>query len=103
MRHLCLLALLMLCVAPSPAQRQQQAPQSQEKILIKAGKLVDVRAGRVLTKQNILVEGDRISQVGPNVPAPAGARTIDLSNATVLPGLIDNHTHVLLQAHPTPA
>src|SRR6202167_4150533 len=101
MRHLCLLAVSMLCVAPSLAQRQQQAPQSQEKILIKAGKLVDVRACKVLTNQNILVEGDRITQVGPNVAAPVGARTIDLSNATVLPGLIDNHTHVLLQAHPT--
>jgi len=85
-----------------PAQ-QRQAPVSQEKILIKAGRLVDVRAGRVLTNQNILVEGDRIAEVGPNVAAPAGARTIDLSRSTVLPGLIDNHTHVLLQAHPTPA
>src|SRR5580698_2849914 len=113
MRYLYLPALLVLWFAPftppfaAPAaaqqRRQQDAPQSQEKILIKAGKLVDVRAGRVLLNQNILVEGDRITQVGPEVAAPAGARTIDLSNATVLPGLIDNHTHVLLQAHPTPA
>ncbi|SPE39667.1 Amidohydrolase [Candidatus Sulfopaludibacter sp. SbA3] len=80
----------------------QQAPQSQDKILIKAGHLVDVRAGRVLANQNILIQGDRIVEVGPNVAAPAGAKTVDLSTATVLPGLIDNHTHVLLQAHPTP-
>ena len=100
MRYLCLLTLLALCAAAQ--QRQQQAPQSQEKILIKAGKLVDVRAGRVLANQNILIQGDRIVQVGPDIAAPAGARTIDLSDATVLPGLIDNHTHVLLQAHPTP-
>ena len=89
-----------------PAQRggpgRGQPQQLQEKILIKAGRLVDVRAGKVLTNQMILVEGDRISQVGPNVTAPADARIIDLSNVTVLPGLIDNHTHVLLQAHPTP-
>lgn len=84
------------------AQPRQPQPQSQEKILIKAGHLVDVRAGRVLAKQDILVEGDRIAQVGANLAAPAGARTIDLSGYTVLPGLIDNHTHVLLQAHPTP-
>jgi imidazolonepropionase-like amidohydrolase len=107
MRHLCLPVLSIFCaglsVAPAIAQRQQQAPQSHETILIKAGKLVDVRAGRVLTNQDILVEGDRIARVGPNITAPAGARTIDLSNATVLPGLIDNHTHVLLQAHPTPS
>lgn len=76
--------------------------QPQEKILIKAGRLVDVRAGRVLANQEILVQGDRITDVGAHVAAPAGARTIDLSRYTVLPGLIDNHTHVLLQAHPTP-
>jgi len=85
------------------AQRQQpREPQSQEKILIKAGRLVDVRAGRMLTGQEILVENGLISQVGTNLAAPPGARTIDLSRYTVLPGLIDNHTHVLLQAHPTP-
>jgi imidazolonepropionase-like amidohydrolase len=88
--------------AALPAQPRPQ-PQSQEKILIKAGRLVDVRAGRVIAGQNILVEGDRIAQVGANIAAPAGARIIDLSGYTVLPGLIDNHTHVLLQAHPTPA
>ena len=66
-------------------------------VLIRAGRLVDVRAGRVLTDQKILVQGDRIREVGPEVAAPAGARVIDLSRSTVLPGLIDNHTHVLLQ------
>lgn len=67
-----------------------------ETIVIQAGRLVDVRAGRVLTNQKILVEGDRITKVGPDVAGPAGARTIDLSGYTVLPGMIDNHTHVLL-------
>ena len=75
---------------------------AQDATLIEAGRLIDVRAGRVLTGQKILVERGRITQVGPNVTAPAGARTIDLSRSTVLPGMIDNHTHVLLQAHPTP-
>lgn len=80
----------------------QQPPAPQTTYLIKAGKLIDVRAGRVLTNQNILVQGDRIAQVGADIAAPSGARVIDLSHSTVLPGLIDNHTHVLLQAHPTP-
>lgn len=75
---------------------------AQDRILIQAGRLVDVRAGRVLSKQNILIQGDRIVEVGPNVTAPPGAKVVDLSASTVLPGLIDNHTHVLLQAHPTP-
>jgi imidazolonepropionase-like amidohydrolase len=69
-------------------------------ILIKAGRLVDVRNGRALTDQVILVEGDRIKEVGPATQLAsrsAGARVIDLSNATVLPGMIDCHTHILLQ------
>jgi imidazolonepropionase-like amidohydrolase len=103
MRYHSLLCAL-LAVSPIFAQRGgQQAPIPQGTILIKAGKLIDVRAGRVLANQNILVQGDRIAQVGPDIAAPAGARVIDLSQSTVLPGLIDNHTHVLLQAHPTPA
>lgn len=67
-------------------------------ILIKAGRLIDVRAGRVLTDQAILIEGDRIKEVGPSATvsshAPSNARVIDLSSSTVLPGLIDCHTHL---------
>jgi imidazolonepropionase-like amidohydrolase len=74
-----------------------------ETILIKAGKLIDVRNGRVLTGQAILIDGERIKEVGANIQTPAGARVIDLGKSTVLPGMIDNHTHVLLQADVTAA
>jgi imidazolonepropionase-like amidohydrolase len=71
---------------------------AKEIVLIKAGRLIDVRAGRVLTDQAILIEGDRIKEVGSaqtvTAHAPASARVIDLSGSTVLPGLIDCHTHL---------
>ena len=67
-------------------------------VLVRAGRLVATRTGTVLTNQAILIEGDRIKEVGP-ADAVAGhaardARVIDLRNATVLPGLIDCHTHI---------
>lgn len=70
-------------------------------VLIKAGRLLDVRSGRVMENQGILIENDRIKLVGPFAEirgrAPGAARLVDLSNAFVLPGLSDCHTHVLLQ------
>jgi len=57
--------------------------------------MFDPRSGTLLTNQVIVVRGDRIMDVGPNVQIPAGARMIDLSRATVLPGLIDTHLHVM--------
>jgi imidazolonepropionase-like amidohydrolase len=67
-------------------------------VLIKAGSLFDARSGRFNKNQAILVEGDRIKEVGDAATVgshAAGATTIDLSNYTVLPGLIDCHAHVL--------
>lgn len=96
-----LLSFLTGISAQTPARQQPQMT------LIKAGRLIDVRAGRVLENQGILVEGERIKATGPLavvVPqAPASARIIDLSRATVLPGLADCHTHVLLQGDITAA
>jgi len=65
-------------------------------IAIRAGRLFDSNAGRMLTGQVVLISGERITEVGPpgQVRIPAGAQVIDLSQATVLPGLIDAHTHM---------
>jgi imidazolonepropionase-like amidohydrolase len=63
---------------------------------IRAGHLFDAKAGRLLADQVIVIDGERIAAVGAaaEVQIPAGARVIDLSRATVLPGLIDAHTHM---------
>ena len=90
-------AMLMGAIVCLPISAQSS---SKVLTLIKAGRLIDVRNGRVLTDQAILIEGDRIKEVGPASQLAlkvAGARVIDLSSATVLPGLIDCHTHILLQ------
>jgi imidazolonepropionase-like amidohydrolase len=91
-------------VAQSHAPAKNQAPA--QTLLIKAGRVIDVRGGRVLENHAILVEGERIKAVGPLIEiektAPS-AQVIDLSGATVLPGLADCHTHILLQGDITAA
>jgi len=78
--------------ATGPARRFL-APRTQE-IAIRAGRLFDARTGTVLTNQVVLIRGDRIAEVGASVQIPREARVIDLSAATVLPGMIDTHVHV---------
>ncbi len=68
-------------------------------IAIKAARLLDVKTGRYVERPVVVVVGGRIESVG--TAAPAGARVIDLGNRVLLPGLIDAHTHILLQGDPT--
>jgi len=63
---------------------------------IRAGRLVDPEAGTVASNQVILVEGGRFRAIGPGVAIPQGAEVIDLSQLTVLPGLVDTHNHLAL-------
>lgn len=65
-------------------------------VAVRAGHLFDSKTGQLLTKQVVLISGDRITEVGAEgqVKIPAGVRVIDLSGDTVLPGLIDAHTHM---------
>jgi imidazolonepropionase-like amidohydrolase len=82
---------------PFDASRiEMQAPPAQG-VVIRAGRLFDPKSGTNLLNQVIVVKGDRITGVGPSdrVSIPAGARIIDLGRATVLPGLIDRHVHLI--------
>ena len=87
----CIALLLIVSATGTPAQ---QTPSSPQVTIIRAGKLVDVDAGRVLTNQMLLLRGGKIEAIGENLSVPAGATVIDLSKMTVLPGLIDCHTHL---------
>jgi len=69
----------------------QSAPKT---VVIKAGRVLDVKTGKTLTNQTIVIQGDKIASIGADAQAPAGATVINLPNATVLPGLIDAHTHI---------
>jgi imidazolonepropionase-like amidohydrolase len=89
--------LLCLCAANAV---QAQTPASIT--AIRAGRLLDPDAGRVLENQIILIEGTRIRDVGPAVAIPPGAQVIDLSGMTVLPGLVDAHNHLALTYKPVP-
>jgi imidazolonepropionase-like amidohydrolase len=87
-------AALMSLLAAGAAHAQEPAV-----IAVRAGRLVDVDQGQVRRDQVILIRGDRITAVQPaSARLPAGARVIDLSRATVVPGLIDCHTHLVGEA-----
>ena len=76
---------------------------AQDQIAIKCGQFVDVKGKKMISNVTILIEDNLISAVGQDLPIPEAAEIIDLSGYTVLPGLIDAHTHLLLQGDSTNA
>jgi imidazolonepropionase-like amidohydrolase len=92
-----LVTAILLGIAASSLALAQDSPLP-KRTVIHAGKLLDVRSGRLLADQAIVIEADKIVSVGPAgaIRAFASDDTVDLSKATVLPGLIDAHTHLTL-------
>src|ERR1700756_1381620 len=64
-------------------------------VVVRAAKMLDVKAGKVVMNPVVIIEGERIKEAGPGLAVPAGAKVIDLGTATLIPGLIDAHTHLL--------
>jgi imidazolonepropionase-like amidohydrolase len=84
------LALTLICCTLAMAQSQPNP------IVLRAARVLDVESGKMTAPGEILVQGERIAEIGPIVSRPAGAEIVDLGDRTLMPGLIDVHVHLFL-------
>lgn len=91
-----LLALLANISLPGCARTQNRpaAAAPTTRLVVRAARMLDARGGRIVKDAVVVIEGDRVAAVGPSAPVAAGAKVIDLGDVTLLPGLIDAHTHI---------
>lgn len=97
-RSIIVLAALILGAPSSPVTAQRrpaEVPERTARTAVRAARLLDVKNGTLVDNGVVLIEGERISAVGAGLPIPSGADVIDLGDLTLLPGLIDSHTHLL--------
>jgi imidazolonepropionase-like amidohydrolase len=90
--------LLLLALAVSSSASGQTGSTTNSAIVLHAARLLEIETGKVTAPGEVLVQGDRIVEVGSNVKRPAGAQVVDLGDTTLMPGLIDAHIHLFL--HP---
>ena len=90
--------VILLAASLTKTSADRQAAPAIRRIAIRAAHLVDPASGQRTDDVVVIVEGDRVAQVGSRLPIPAGVETIDLGPSTLLPGLIDVHTHLSTQS-----
>ena len=81
--------------APASAQVARFVTPPDQLVAVKAARMFDSRTGQIVANQVVLIKGDRITDVGANLAIPSGARLVDLGNATMMPGMVDAHVHVV--------
>lgn len=94
------LAIAVLFLFSTVSVYTAEQPEKKEvakRIAIRAGRLIDGKSAEPISNAIILIEGDRIAAVGQGLQIPTGVEVIDLSQSTILPGLIDCHTHIVSQ------
>ena len=96
-----LISAALTIIAFGAALAPASEPEKKPPVAIRAGRLLDVKSGRYVEHPVVVVAGDRIESIGTTVPA--GATVIDLGDRILMPGLIDAHTHILLQGDATSA
>jgi imidazolonepropionase-like amidohydrolase len=104
MKNFLIFALMLTaCLATGQNQNAQNAKSQAATHFVRCGALVQPESGKLQRNVLIAIQGERITEVRESANAPSGAQVIDLSDRTCLPGLIDTHTHVLLQGDITAA
>ncbi len=93
-----LIFALFYSLAASTIASSQSAPAASHPVVLHAARLLDIKAGKLIQPGEILVQADRIVELGSSVKHPTGAEVIDLGDRTLMPGLIDAHIHLFL--HP---
>ncbi|MGB2643644.1 MAG: amidohydrolase family protein [Candidatus Acidiferrum sp.] len=88
----------LFCVFLSTVLAQTPAPAAKHAIVLHAARLLEIETGKLLSPGEVLVQDDRIAEVGSSVKRPEGAEVLDLGDTTLMPGLIDAHVHLFL--HP---
>jgi len=89
-----MIVILLAAIASPMAAQTTPVGDSTRTIAVRAARLIDGRGGAPVENPVVLIKGDRIAAVGPDLAIPPGTKVIDLKGATLLPGLIDCHTHI---------